>query len=98
MIGRVSWKKARRKTALVRADAGRIRVAQGLMGSFAGYDRLFSHGANNALLASITSYSEFVPAFRALLAQKHDDLPSSTPPCASWAGWTSRNAMLGSLP
>jgi predicted aminopeptidase len=44
-------------------------------GSFAGYDRLFSHGANNALLASIASYSEFVPAFRALLAQKHDDLP-----------------------
>jgi len=43
-------------------------------GSFAGYDRLFSHGANNALLASIASYSEFVPAFRVLLAQKHDDL------------------------
>jgi predicted aminopeptidase len=35
---------------------------------------LFSRGANNALLASIASYSELVPAFRALLAQRHDDL------------------------
>jgi len=45
-------------------------------GGFAGYDRLFSRGANNALLASIASYSELVPAFRALLAQRHDDLPA----------------------
>jgi len=45
-------------------------------GGFAGYDRLFARGANNALLASIASYSELVPAFRALLAQKHDDLPA----------------------
>src|SRR5467141_2512707 len=44
-------------------------------GSFAGYDRLFARGANNALLASVASYSELVPAFRALLAQKHGDLP-----------------------
>ena len=44
-------------------------------GGFAGYDRMFSHGVNNALLASVASYSELVPAFRALLAQKHDDLP-----------------------
>jgi predicted aminopeptidase len=41
---------------------------------FAGYDRLFTRGANNALLASVASYAELVPAFRALLAQKHDDL------------------------
>jgi predicted aminopeptidase len=43
-------------------------------GGFAGYDRLFARGANNALLASIASYSELVPAFRALLAQKDGDL------------------------
>jgi predicted aminopeptidase len=45
-------------------------------GGFAGYDRLMARGANNALLASIASYAELVPAFRALLAQKHDDLPA----------------------
>lgn len=44
-------------------------------GGFGGYDRLFARGANNALLASVASYSELVPAFRALLAEKHDDLP-----------------------
>jgi predicted aminopeptidase len=43
-------------------------------GGFAGYDRLFALGANNALLASVASYAELVPAFRALLAQKQGDL------------------------
>jgi predicted aminopeptidase len=36
---------------------------------------MFAHGVNNALLASVASYSELVPAFRALLAQKQGDLP-----------------------
>src|SRR5258708_5404166 len=43
-------------------------------GGFAGYDRLFARGANNALLASVAGYSQLVPAFRALLAQKRGDL------------------------
>jgi predicted aminopeptidase len=50
-------------------------VLKASWGGFAGYDRLMARGANNALLASIASYSELVPAFRALLAQKHGDLP-----------------------
>lgn len=41
---------------------------------FAGYDRLFAGGANNALLASVASYAELVPTFRSLLAKKHGDL------------------------
>ncbi len=45
-------------------------------GGFAGYDRFFAQGANNALLASVVAYTERVPAFRALLAQKGGDLPS----------------------
>src|SRR5712691_5275333 len=44
-------------------------------GGFTGYDRLFARGANNALLASVASYSELVPAFRALLVQNNGDLP-----------------------
>jgi predicted aminopeptidase len=43
-------------------------------GGFARFDRLLAQGANNAFLASIASYTEFAPAFRALLAQKHGDL------------------------
>ncbi len=54
-------------------------------GGFAGYDRLMARRANNALLASIASYSELVPAFRALLAQKHDDLPVFYAVVREWA-------------
>ena len=43
-------------------------------GGFAGYDRLFARGANNALLVSVASYAELVPAFRALLGKKQGDL------------------------
>jgi predicted aminopeptidase len=43
-------------------------------GGFAGYDRLFARGANNALLASVAAYRELVPAFRALLAENRGDL------------------------
>ena len=45
-------------------------------GGFTGFDRLFARGANNAFLASIASYTELAPAFRALLAEKKGDLPA----------------------
>jgi len=43
-------------------------------GGFTGYDRLFARGANNALLVSVASYAELVPAFRALLGKSQGDL------------------------
>ena len=49
------------------------RVLKHSWGGFAGYDRLFARGANNALLASVASYTELVPGFRALLAQHQGD-------------------------
>jgi predicted aminopeptidase len=45
-------------------------------GGFTGFDRLLARGANNAFLASIASYTELVPAFRALLARENGDLPA----------------------
>lgn len=45
-------------------------------GGFSGFDALIGSGANNAFLVSIASYTELVPAFRALLAQEKGDLPS----------------------
>jgi predicted aminopeptidase len=45
-------------------------------GGFPGFDRVFARGANNALLASVTAYTERVPAFRALLARKGGALPA----------------------
>ncbi len=44
-------------------------------GGFAGYDRILGKAPGNALLASITAYSKFVPGFERMLAAEHDDLP-----------------------
>ncbi len=52
-------------------DYGRLKAG---WGGFSGFDRVFARGANNALLASVTAYTERVPAFRALLARKGGDL------------------------
>ncbi len=62
------------KRRLFSAMQDEYRALKDSWGGLTGYDRLFARGANNALLASVASYSELVPAFRALLAQKHDDL------------------------
>lgn len=45
-------------------------------GGFAGFDRLLARGPNNAFLVSIASYTELLPAFCALLARNHGDLPA----------------------
>lgn len=42
-------------------------------GGYEGYDRWFEH-ANNAALASVATYTDFVPAFQQLLAQERSDL------------------------
>jgi predicted aminopeptidase len=40
-----------------------------------GYDLFFDAGLNNASLLTISTYTRWVPAFRALLAQQHGNLP-----------------------
>ena len=45
-------------------------------GGYAGYDRFFAEDLNNAKLASLSLYSELVPAFEALLEQENRELPS----------------------
>jgi predicted aminopeptidase len=39
-------------------------------GGFTGYDRFFAEPLSNAHLASIATYNDFIPAFRALLARE----------------------------
>jgi predicted aminopeptidase len=43
------------------------QVLKGNWGGYAGYDRFFEQPLSNAHLASIATYEDFVPAFRALL-------------------------------
>ena len=42
---------------------------------YKGYDAWIAKDLNNAKLGSISTYSKLVPAFNALLAREHDDLP-----------------------
>lgn len=44
-------------------------------GGYAGYDRWFAQTPNNALLASVSIYTQKVPAFEAMLAENGGDLP-----------------------
>ncbi|WP_296951288.1 aminopeptidase [uncultured Massilia sp.] len=46
------------------------QVLKGNWGGYAGYDRFFDQPLSNAHLASIATYEEFVPAFRALLQRE----------------------------
>jgi predicted aminopeptidase len=57
------------------AMAADYRALKARWGGFAGYDRWFEGGPNNAKLASVATYEERVPAFRALLARENGDLP-----------------------
>ncbi|ODS94739.1 MAG: hypothetical protein ABS56_17400 [Lautropia sp. SCN 69-89] len=45
-------------------------------GGYAGYDRWFAQPLTNAHLASVATYTAQVPAFRALLAREHGNLPA----------------------
>ena len=54
------------------ADYGALKTER--WGGWAGYDRWFEKGVNNAQLASVATYEELVPAFRALLAQEDGDM------------------------
>jgi predicted aminopeptidase len=53
------------------ADYGKLKAS---WGGFAGYDRFFAQGANNALLASVATYTDLLPGFRALLSRNSGDL------------------------
>jgi len=45
-------------------------------GGYNGYDTWFGGDLNNAKLLSVATYQDYVPAFRALLAQVGNDLPA----------------------
>ena len=45
-------------------------------GGYNGYDAWIAKDLNNAKLGSISTYNQLVPAFNALLAREHNDLPA----------------------
>jgi predicted aminopeptidase len=64
------------KRRLFEEMSGEYAALKASWGGFAGFDRLIARGLNNAFLVSIASYTELLPAFRALLAQKKGELPA----------------------
>jgi predicted aminopeptidase len=62
--------------AAMRADYARVKAGEP---GLAGFDRWFAgdggKGPNNASLAAIALYTARVPAFRALIAEEHGDMP-----------------------
>ncbi len=52
----------------------RYAALKAAWGGFAGYDRLFAEPPNNALLVSISTYTQLVPAFQRLLENAQGDL------------------------
>lgn len=64
------------KQAIFAALAARYhRVRDERWGGFAGYDAFFDAPWNNARVAAMAAYQDDVPAFDALLAREHGDLP-----------------------
>ncbi len=51
-------------------------LRDGSWNGYAGYDRYFAQSLNNAHLASLAAYTQWVPAFDTLLAQQHGDMPA----------------------
>ncbi|MBI1396170.1 MAG: aminopeptidase [Betaproteobacteria bacterium] len=63
------------KAEAFRTLAGRYEALKRSWGGFAGYDRWFAPPLGNAHVASVATYTDWLPAFDALLAREHGDLP-----------------------
>ncbi len=64
------------KTEIFAELKQRYRVLRSQLGRDTGYGRFFSGPLNNASLLVISTYTRWIPAFRALLAENHNDLPA----------------------
>lgn len=62
--------KRQRKAEIFGELKDEYQVLKMTWGGYAGYDRWFGEPLSNAHLASVATYHDFVPAFRALLAQE----------------------------
>ncbi|MBC7503042.1 MAG: aminopeptidase [Herminiimonas sp.] len=62
--------KRTQKVVLFEALKNEYQTIKAKWGGYAGYDRWFAEPLSNAHLASVATYHDFVPAFRALLEQQ----------------------------
>ena len=62
--------KRTQKAEIFQALKNEYQVLKAAWGGYAGYDRWFAEPLSNAHLASVATYHDFVPGFRALLARE----------------------------
>ena len=62
------------KRAILDEMDAEYRALKTAWGGYSGYDRWFANKPNNAHIASVSVYTQLVPAFEALLAQSGGDL------------------------
>jgi predicted aminopeptidase len=62
--------KKTQKTVIFQELQNDYQVLKASWGGYAGYDRWFAEPLSNAHLASVATYHDYVPAFRALLARE----------------------------
>jgi predicted aminopeptidase len=67
-------KRAEKARLLAELEAEYRTLKAERWGGWPGYDRWFDKGVNNAQLASVATYEQLVPAFRALLAREGGDM------------------------
>jgi predicted aminopeptidase len=67
LVDRSDNEKRAVKARLFQELKDEYQVLKGNWGGYAGYDRFFEQPLSNAHLASIATYEDFVPAFRAML-------------------------------
>ena len=70
----VGEKRAGKARLLAEMESDYRALRDGKWNGWPGYDRWFEKGVNNAQLASVATYEELVPAFRALLAREGGDM------------------------
>jgi predicted aminopeptidase len=70
LIDRSDTEKRVVKARLFQELKDEYQVLKGNWGGYSGYDRFFEQPLSNAHLASIATYEDFVPAFRALLKKE----------------------------
>ncbi|HET7773759.1 MAG TPA: aminopeptidase, partial [Burkholderiaceae bacterium] len=68
-------KRMRKAQVFADLQADYQRMKSDRWGGFAGYDRWFGQALGNAHLASVGSYTQWLPAFRALLKREGNELP-----------------------
>ena len=67
--------KRRAKTEVIEELQHNYTVLKASWGGYGGYDQWFNQPVNNAVLSSVTLYTQWVPAFQALLEQEGGSLP-----------------------